>query len=50
MADNLEESHYWLGLAQLAQGTVDEAWREFELALALNANFAPAYEALVKIP
>lgn len=50
VADNLEESHYWLGMAQLAQGTVDEARREFELALALNANFAPAYEALVKIP
>lgn len=50
VADNLEESHYWLGRAQLAQGTVDEARREFELALALNANFTPAYEALVKIP
>ena len=50
VTDNLEESHYWLGLAQLAQGTVDEARREFELALVLNANFTPAYEALVKIP
>ena len=52
VTDNLEESHYWLGLAQLAaeRGTADDARREFELALVLNPNFAPAREALAKLP
>ena len=48
--DNLEESHYWLGMAQLAQRELDDAQREFELALKFNPNFAPAHEALAKIP
>jgi len=48
--DDLEESHYWLGMAQLAQGKADDARREFELALVFNPNFAPAREALAKLP
>jgi tetratricopeptide (TPR) repeat protein len=48
--DDLEESHYWLGMAQLAQGEPDNARRAFELALAFNPNFAPAREALEKLP
>jgi len=48
--DDLEESHYWLGMAQLAQGNTDAARREFESALAFNPNFAPAREALEKLP
>ena len=48
--DDLEESRYWLGMAQLAQGNTDAARREFESALAFNPNFAPAREALENLP
>ncbi len=48
--DDLEESHYWLGRAQLTQGAADAARREFELALAFNPNFGLAREALEKLP
>ena len=44
--DNLEESHYWRGLALQALGSPEEARREFEIALGLNPNFEPARAAL----
>lgn len=50
VTDNLEEWHYWLGMALLAQGGTDNARREFESALTFNPNFVPAREALAKIP
>lgn len=45
-ADNLEESHYWLGRALAATGDPDGARRAWERALALNPRFAAAAEAL----
>ena len=44
--DNLEESHYWRGLALQSLGNSEEARREFETALAYNPNFEPARAAL----
>lgn len=45
-SDNLEESHYWRGMALVQLGQVDEARREFEVALAYNPNFELARAAL----
>jgi len=50
VVDNLEESHYWLGRAYLAQGKTDAARREFEVALVFNSNFSPVREALAGLP
>jgi len=41
-AGNLEESHYYRGLALQGLGRPEEARRAFETALKLNPNFAPA--------
>lgn len=45
-ADNLEESHYYRGLALLALGRNEEARRAFETARRYNKNYRPAQEAL----
>jgi tetratricopeptide (TPR) repeat protein len=44
--DDLEESHYYKGLALRALKREDEARREFETALRYNKNFAAAQQAL----
>jgi tetratricopeptide (TPR) repeat protein len=46
VADNLEESYYWRGMAYLAQGEPDKARADFEAAIKYNPNFAAAAEAL----
>ncbi|MBX7213768.1 MAG: C39 family peptidase [Thermoflexales bacterium] len=46
--NGLEESLYWRGRAQQAQGRAAEAKADFEAALKENPNFAPARAALVK--
>jgi tetratricopeptide (TPR) repeat protein len=46
IVSNLEESHYWRGMAYLAQGNADRARSDFEAALKYNPNFAPASAAL----
>jgi tetratricopeptide (TPR) repeat protein len=43
---NLEESHYWRGLAYLAQGDSGRARADFEAAVHYNPNFIPAKVAL----
>lgn len=45
-SDNLEESHYYRGLALLGMGREIEARTAFETALRYNKNFRPAQEAL----
>jgi len=45
-AENLEESHYYRGLALQALGWDAEARSAFESALRFNKNFRPAQEAL----
>jgi predicted double-glycine peptidase len=45
-ADNLEESFYWRGRAQAALGNADAARSDYETALRLNSNFAPARQEL----
>lgn len=44
--ENLEESHYWRGLALRKLGREDEARAEFARALEFNPLYAPAREAL----
>ncbi len=44
--ENLEESHYWRGLALRQLGREDEARASFERALAFNPLYAPARTAL----
>lgn len=46
VVDNLEESHYWRGMAFLAQGNAGRARADFEAAVKYNPNFSPASEAL----
>jgi tetratricopeptide (TPR) repeat protein len=46
----VEELYYWRGLAQRAQGKIDEARASFLQALEMNRNFAPASEALDTLP
>ena len=43
---NLEESHYWRGLAYLAQDDPGRARADFEAAVRYNPNFIPAKVAL----
>ncbi len=50
IVDNLEESHYWLGKAHLAQGKTDRARAAFQAALKYNPNYAPARQALESLP
>ncbi len=45
-AENLEESHYYRGLALQSLGRDAEARAAFESALRFNKNFRPAQEAL----
>ena len=45
-AGNLEESYYWRGMARLAQGNVQQARSDFELALRYHEGWSPALEAL----
>jgi len=44
--ENLEESHYWRGVALEQLGRHDEAQQSFRTALAYNPSFAPAAEEL----
>jgi tetratricopeptide (TPR) repeat protein len=46
LSDDLEESHYYKGLALRAQGKMDDARREFQAALRYNKNYAQAQRAL----
>jgi len=46
ITDNLEESHYWRGMALLAQGETDKARDDFKAALKYNPNFDAASRAL----
>ncbi|NDJ78343.1 MAG: LysM peptidoglycan-binding domain-containing protein [Chloroflexi bacterium] len=43
---DVEQAHYWYGMALVAQGELDEARTRFEDALQANANYAPAQLAL----
>jgi tetratricopeptide (TPR) repeat protein len=45
-AENLEEAHYYRGLALRALGRPDEAHQAFATALKFNPHFEPAAEAL----
>lgn len=49
-AENLEESHYWLGRARAQAGDLDGARAAWRRALALNPNAALAREALDNLP
>jgi tetratricopeptide (TPR) repeat protein len=49
-ADNLEESHYWLGRARAQAGDVDGARAAWQRALALNPNAAFVRDALEALP
>jgi hypothetical protein len=44
--ENLEESHYWRGVALYHLGRLDDARASFERALAFNPRYAPAEQAL----
>ncbi len=46
VSDDLEESHYYKGLALRAQGQTENARREFQAALRYNKNYAGALRAL----
>jgi tetratricopeptide (TPR) repeat protein len=48
-ANNLEESLYWRGMARLAQGDVDGARADFQLALRYHENWPPAAVALEQL-
>jgi hypothetical protein len=45
-AKNLEESIYWRGMARLAQGDVDSARADFQMALRYHEDYRPAAVAL----
>ncbi len=44
--NTLEESYYYRGRAYEAQGKTDEARRDYERAVELNKNYAPAVERI----
>ena len=48
--ENLEESHYWRGVALARLGRHEEAAESFHTALLYNPGFAPAAEALTSGP
>ena len=48
--DNLEESHYYKGLALRALGRTGDARSEFQTALRYNKNYADAQHALADLP
>jgi tetratricopeptide (TPR) repeat protein len=43
---NLEESHFWRGVAYLANGEVERARSDFQAAINYNPHFTPAMEVL----
>ncbi len=45
----LEESYYWRGLAKEAQGYVNEAIADYQLALHYHEGFIPAVQALERL-
>jgi tetratricopeptide (TPR) repeat protein len=47
--ENLEESHYWRGMALLRMGRSDEAIDSFARALEFNPLYAPAADALSEL-
>jgi tetratricopeptide (TPR) repeat protein len=49
VANNLEESYYWRGLAFLAQGDENRARADFQAAVKFNPAYSPAREALESI-
>ncbi|MGB8644502.1 MAG: C39 family peptidase [Anaerolineae bacterium] len=49
VVDDLEESHYYRGLALQALGRTTEARAEFTTALRYNKNYADAQQALAKL-
>ncbi len=48
-ADNLEESYFWRGRAREALGDLEGARQDYQRAVAFNANFRPAAEALARL-
>lgn len=48
-SNDLEESHYWRGMALAAQGDYDGAGRSFERALLINPTYRPAEERLAEV-
>ncbi|MCC7206813.1 MAG: tetratricopeptide repeat protein [Anaerolineae bacterium] len=48
-SNDLEESHYWRGMALAAQGDLDAAARSFERALLINPTYRPAEERLAEV-
>jgi tetratricopeptide (TPR) repeat protein len=49
IANNLEESYYWRGMALLAKGEKDRARAEFQAAVKFNPNYIPAQQALAAL-
>jgi hypothetical protein len=48
-SSDLEESHYWRGMALAAQGNMDEAQRAFRRVLSINPRYTPAADRLEEI-
>lgn len=48
-SNDLEESHYWRGMALAAQNDLDGAARSFERALLINPTYRPAEERLAEV-
>lgn len=48
-SSDLEESHYWRGMALAAQGNTDGAIRAFQRALTINPKFTPARDRLAEV-
>lgn len=48
-ADDLEEAHYYKGVALRALGQNDQARREFETALRYNKNYQDAQRAMQRL-
>ncbi len=48
-SSDLEESHYWRGMALAAQGNMEEAQRAFRRVLNINPRYTPAADRLEEI-
>ncbi|PJF43291.1 MAG: hypothetical protein CUN50_00915 [Candidatus Thermofonsia Clade 1 bacterium] len=48
-SSDLEESHYWRGMALAAQGNFEEAQRAFRRVLSINPRYTPAQDRLEEI-
>lgn len=48
-SSDLEESHYWRGMALAAQGNFEEAQRAFRRALSINPRYTPAADRLEEL-